>query len=104
MVPKTSELLPEPDTPVKTVSRRFGISRLTSLRLFTRAPVTRIRSWLSATCSICCSDSPAAIAHQLPVGQFVRLAPGLDAAWGDAEPTVGRGQLARIEAGARHEP
>src|SRR5687767_8138434 len=50
MVPKTSELLPEPDTPVKTVSRRFGISTLTSLRLFTRAPSTRIRSWLSAAC------------------------------------------------------
>src|SRR5438445_2521897 len=51
MVPNTSELLPEPETPVNTVSRRFGSSRLTSLRLFTRAPCTRIRSWLSATCS-----------------------------------------------------
>src|SRR3954453_288291 len=50
IVPNTSELLPEPDTPVNTVSRRFGISRLTSLRLFTRAPCTRIRSWLSAAC------------------------------------------------------
>ena len=48
MVPNTSELLPEPDTPVNTVSRRFGISTLTSLRLFTRAPCTRITSWLSA--------------------------------------------------------
>jgi hypothetical protein len=48
IVSKTSELLPEPETPVNTVSRRFGISTLTSLRLFTRAPVTRIRSWLSA--------------------------------------------------------
>ncbi len=47
---KTSELLPEPETPVKTVSRRFGISTWTSLRLFSRAPCTRIRSWLSATC------------------------------------------------------
>src|ERR1700724_3591688 len=51
MVPNTSELLPEPETPVNTVSRRFGISTLMSLRLFTRAPCTRIRSWLSATCS-----------------------------------------------------
>src|SRR5262249_27550317 len=51
IVPNTSELLPEPDTPVNTVSRRFGISTLTSLRLFTRAPCTRIRSWLSASCS-----------------------------------------------------
>ena len=48
IVPNTSELLPEPETPVNTVSRRFGISTLTSLRLFTRAPCTRIRSWLSA--------------------------------------------------------
>jgi len=48
IVPNTSELLPEPDTPVKTVSRRFGISTLTSLRLLTRAPWTRMRSWVSA--------------------------------------------------------
>src|ERR1044072_8349873 len=50
MVSNTNELLPEPETPVKTVSRRFGISMLTSLRLFSRAPCTRIRSWLSAAC------------------------------------------------------
>src|SRR4051794_13911411 len=52
IVSKTSELLPEPDTPVNTVSRRFGISTLTSLRLFTRAPCTRIRSWRSAGASV----------------------------------------------------
>src|SRR6266536_1796397 len=51
IVPNTSELLPEPETPVNTVSRRFGISTLMSLRLFTRAPCTRIRSLRSATCS-----------------------------------------------------
>src|SRR5918997_285908 len=51
IVPNTRELLPEPETPVNTVKRRFGISMLTSLRLFTRAPCTRIRSWLSATCT-----------------------------------------------------
>src|SRR3712207_1169917 len=51
MVPNTSELLPEPETPVNTVNRRFGSSTLTSLRLFSRAPWTRIRSWLSATCT-----------------------------------------------------
>ena len=50
IVANTNELLPEPETPVNTVSRRFGISTLTSLRLLTRAPCTRIRSWLSATC------------------------------------------------------
>ncbi len=43
-VPNTSELLPEPDTPVNTVSLRLGSSTLTSFRLFTRAPCTRIRS------------------------------------------------------------
>src|SRR5687768_18460887 len=53
IVPNTRELFPEPDTPVNTVSRRLGISTLTSLRLFTRAPTTRIRSWLSAAC---CAD------------------------------------------------
>ncbi len=50
IVANTSELLPEPETPVNTVSRRFGITTLMSLRLLTRAPTTRIRSWLSATC------------------------------------------------------
>src|SRR3954454_21995245 len=49
IVPNTSELLPEPETPVNAVSRRFGSSTLTSFRLFTRAPVTRTRSWLSAS-------------------------------------------------------
>src|ERR1700761_2105491 len=48
IVLKTSELLPEPDTPVKTVSRRLGSSTSTSFRLFSRAPCTRIRSWRSA--------------------------------------------------------
>ena len=33
---------------MNTVSRRLAISTLTSLRLLTRAPCTRIRSWLSA--------------------------------------------------------
>ncbi|GAA3139276.1 hypothetical protein GCM10017687_64900 [Streptomyces echinatus] len=51
MVSKTSELLPEPETPVNTVSRRLGISTLMSLRLFSRAPCTRISSWLSAMCA-----------------------------------------------------
>src|SRR3954453_7548428 len=49
IVSNTSELLPEPETPVNTVSRRLGISTLMSLRLLTRAPWTRIRSWLSAS-------------------------------------------------------
>src|SRR5690606_28905621 len=48
---KTRELLPEPETPVNTVSRRLGISMLMFFRLFSRAPCTRITSWLSATCT-----------------------------------------------------
>ena len=48
MVPNASELLPEPETPVNTVRRRLGRTTLTSLRLLTRAPCTRIRSWVSA--------------------------------------------------------
>src|SRR5215207_2683003 len=50
------------------------------------------------------SDQPAAIAHQLAVGQLVHLAPGLDAARGDAEPAVRCGRRTRVEAGARGEP
>ncbi len=49
IVLNTSELLPEPETPVNTVSRRLGSSTWMSLRLFSRAPCTRIRSWVSAT-------------------------------------------------------
>jgi hypothetical protein len=49
------------------------------------------------------SDQPAAVAHQLAVGQLVHLAPSLDAAQGDAEPAVRRGQRTRVEAGARGE-
>ncbi|BAS07066.1 hypothetical protein AHiyo4_04880 [Arthrobacter sp. Hiyo4] len=49
IVANTSELLPDPDTPVNTVRRRLGISMLMSFRLFSRAPCTLIRSWLSAT-------------------------------------------------------
>src|SRR4051794_41432686 len=45
IVSNTSELLPDPETPVTTVSRRLGSSTLTSLRLFSRAPWTRITSW-----------------------------------------------------------
>ena len=38
MVLNTSDDLPDPETPVNTVRRRLGISTLTSLRLFSRAP------------------------------------------------------------------
>src|SRR4051812_35714917 len=72
IVPNTSELLPEPDTPVNTVSRRLGRSTLTSLRLFTRAPCTRIRSWRSAAGN---------------VGVAVLIAP--PATWGAARRLLG---------------
>src|SRR5918995_507288 len=89
IVSNTSELLPEPETPVNAVSRRFGISMLTSLRLFSRAPCTRIWSWLSAAWTLLIvspsvsargtarSHQPPALAHELAVGQLVHLAPGL---------------------------
>src|SRR3954471_20813645 len=38
MVSKTSDDLPDPETPVTTVSRLCGIASDTSLRLWTRAP------------------------------------------------------------------
>jgi hypothetical protein len=44
MVPKTSEDFPDPETPVKTVSRRLGMSTETAARLFSRAPRTSIMS------------------------------------------------------------
>jgi hypothetical protein len=57
IVPNTRELLPEPETPVNTVSQRFGISTLMSLRLFTRAPRTRINSWLVVVAVLIVSPS-----------------------------------------------
>ena len=50
------------------------------------------------------SDQPAAVAHQLAAGQLVHLAPSLDAARGDTEPAVRRGQRTWVEAGVRDEP
>src|SRR3954471_11515455 len=77
MVPNTSELLPDPETPVTTVSRRFGSSTLTSLRLFSRAPCTRIQSWLSATGS---ADDwlPVFVAVLVAVSMAITLAAARD--------------------------
>src|SRR5947207_1827160 len=85
MVSNTSELLPEPETPVNTVSRRFGSSTLTSLRLFTRAPCTRITSWRSATCSGTSKSSAHRFLHE-------RADPCL----------IGGSQLHQSEAGRPH--
>src|SRR2546428_11065865 len=41
----------------RPVSRRFGISTLTSLRLFSRAPCTRMRSCESAASRCACDAS-----------------------------------------------
>src|SRR5829696_4277108 len=64
MVANTSELLPEPDTPVKTVSRRFGRSTETFLRLFSRAPSTLIRAWSSAGCVVMALRLPCLLARR----------------------------------------
>src|SRR3954469_2078590 len=50
MVPKASEDLPEPDTPVNTASALRGMATSTSRRLFSRAPRTRTQ-W-SAACGL----------------------------------------------------
>src|SRR5580692_1223835 len=73
IVPNTRELLPEPETPVNTVSRRFGSWTLTSLRLFTRAPCTRIKSWLSPTCRA--GDCASVLVAMLIASPSVRRAP-----------------------------
>src|SRR6188472_4404694 len=60
--------------PVNAVSRRFGISTLRSLRLLTRAPCTRIRSWLSAGWSMppyCRTDSFSKLASWPVVSEAV---------------------------------
>src|ERR1700704_3094979 len=95
MVPNTSELLPEPETPVNTVSRRFGISTLMSLRLFTRAPCTRIRSWLSATCGA--DDRATGRVAMLIVSSPVGRAPDCSAQLVDAD-LVARGVAERAVA------
>src|SRR3954451_1701636 len=78
IVPNTSELLPEPETPVNTVSRRLRISTLTSLRLFTREPCTRIRSWLSATCGA--RGSASVVVAMLIVVSVRQAGPSAEAA------------------------
>ncbi|MEY9484860.1 hypothetical protein RKD26_000654 [Streptomyces calvus] len=48
MVSKTTDDFPDPETPVNTVSRPFGMRSVTSLRLFSSAPVMVMNSldWL----------------------------------------------------------
>src|SRR3989344_5851695 len=49
MVSKASEDLPEPETPVTTVMAPWGISKSMFFRLWTRAPRTRMASWVSGS-------------------------------------------------------
>src|SRR5205823_4104053 len=104
MVSNTSELLPEPETPVNTVSRRFGRSTLTSLRLFTRAPCTRMRSWPSAVCDggDCLSVLVAMliVPSSVPARRFLheRRDPGLGLGRQLRHRELGRPHLAVIEA------
>ena len=77
---------------MNTVSRRFGISTLTSLRLFTRAPCTRIRSWLSAACSAGdCSSVLVAMLIVSPSVRRRRLRGSVGVAW-----LVGPGSSSRL--------
>ena len=66
IVSNTSELLPDPDTPVKTVSCRFGMSRLMSRRLFSRAP----RTWIAPQSAV-----GLPFVMSFPIGRFCRIHP-----------------------------
>src|SRR3954471_2525610 len=113
IVANTSELLPEPETPVNTVSRRLGSSMLTSLRLFSRAPRTRIRSWLSATCTAADCGSvvvavlivavPPSVARRLGSAAAVPCLPDRrSAGWRTASPVaVGHARGDRAAAASR---
>src|SRR5262245_41525059 len=91
IVPNTSELLPEPDTPVNTVSSRFGMSRSTFRRLFSRAP----RTWIEPQSA----TEPLPVAHHQPARQLVGRAPRLAALRLEQEEPVALGLLARIPIG-----
>src|SRR6266700_7958719 len=114
IVPNTKELLPEPETPVNTVSRRFGISMLMSLRLFTRAPCTRIRSWLSASCSAGAGVSVLVAMHSpvlkqpedvaVGVGDGGHQATATDVAHGLLHGGTGSGHLGQLRLDVRHVP
>src|SRR5699024_8488947 len=69
IVPNTRELFPEPDTPVKTVSRRLGSERLTSARLFSRAPCTRMRWWESAVAVVSVTVLSSVMVSRRGVGE-----------------------------------
>src|SRR5215217_619610 len=99
IVSNTSELLPEPEMPVNTVSRRLGISMLTSLRLFTRAPCTRIRSWLSARCSAGDCVAVLAAIRGLPLFDAEEVAGGVSHGTVADAPRLVDGLLQHLGAG-----
>src|SRR5258707_6230684 len=80
MVSKAREDLPEPETPVTTVSALCGISKSTFLRLCTRAPRTTMLS-LSATFAFFSALSDTAIFD--PIFSPLVLSPRLRASWRD---------------------
>src|SRR5262245_7211307 len=96
IVPNTSELLPDPETPVNTVSRRFGMSRSTLRRLFSRAP----RTWIEPQSAM----KPHPVAHEQPARQLVGFPPRLDPLRAEQEEHVALGLLARIPVGLRRVP
>src|SRR5580700_7022525 len=103
MVSNTSELLPEPETPVNAVSRRFGISTLTSLRLFWRAPCTRITSCRSAT-SKAADCVPVLVAMLFMPPSVLGASPGAAAATVLCLPDRRYGRGAARTAGASNQP
>src|SRR5215472_7524736 len=123
IVSKTRELLPEPETPVNTVSARFGISTLMSLRLFWRAPCTRISSRPAAVCGAggCVSAlvamlivSPSARRHSpvlkqpedvaVGVGESGHQAATTDVARGLLHLGTRGGHLSQLRLDVRHVP
>src|ERR1700730_6275718 len=76
MVSKAKEDLPEPLTPVTTVMALWGISTLTFLRLWTRAPRIEMESWLVLTgmsSLVAKGSSDSGVLQPLPKLQIIRL-------------------------------
>jgi hypothetical protein len=76
MVSNTSDDFPDPDTPVTTVSRRFGMSSDTSRRLFSRAPRTRIAPYGSCPSATSTSTPRTALRGTTPRTAGTERLPG----------------------------
>src|SRR5581483_1554547 len=84
MVSKASEDLPEPDSPVNTISASRGISRSTFLRLCSRAP----RTWMVLWVSPAPTPLPAAVDADLAI---LLIGLGLTQTEGSSKHRLGRG-------------